>query len=184
MLGLRELEEKIMIKRIAIVGPESTGKSELAQQLAREFGSEWVPEYARFHLDRMTRPYEQEDLRQIAVGQLAWEDDKALYVKDYLFCDTNLVVIKIWSDHKYGSTDAWIEEQIKSRPYDFYLLSNIDLPWRPDPQREHPDKRKYFLGVYEQYLQENNLPYALVSGEEEDRLQCAVKALEMNKILT
>lgn len=171
------------LKRIAIIGPESTGKSELCQQLAREFRSEWVPEYARFYLDRLPHDYQLSDLTEIAKGQLAWEDDKANYTNSLLFCDTNLIVIKIWSDHKYGQTDAWILEQLEARHYDFYLLSNIDLPWKPDPQREHPTLRKHFLKVYENYLKVNNLPYALVSGEEEDRLMCAVNALKNNGII-
>ena len=171
------------MKRIAIIGPESTGKSELAQQLAREFETEWVPEYARFYIDRLFRAYEQSDLLEIAKGQLLWEDDKAQYASKYLFCDTNLIVIKIWSDHKYGFTDPWIEEQLQIRHYDHYLLSDIDSPWRPDPQREHPTMRKHFLAVYENYLKEHNLPYSIVSGEEEDRLQSAIDGLRNNQIL-
>lgn len=166
------------LKRIAIIGPESTGKSELCQQLAAHYRTEWVPEFARFYLDRLDRPYEQHDLKAIAEGQLTWEDDKAEYAKDYLFCDTNLIVIKIWSDHRYGHTEDWIEEQLTSRKYDYYLLNNIDLPWQPDPQREHPTLRKHFLKVYDTYLKDKNLPYSLVSGIEGDRKQSALNALE------
>ena len=167
-----------MLKKIAIIGPESTGKSELAQHLARHYDTEWVPEYARFYLDRLDREYEQHDLKSIAEGQLAWEDEKAEYSNNYLICDTNLIIIKVWSDHKYGKTDDWIEEQVNSRTYDFYLLNNIDLPWMPDPQREHPNMREHFLKIYQEYLETNDLPYALVSGIEGDRKQCAVDAIE------
>ena len=81
-----------MIKRIAIIGPESTGKSELAQQLARKYKTEWVPEFARFYLDRLGQPYEKHDLLEIAKGQIAWENQKAKFANNYLFCDTNLIV--------------------------------------------------------------------------------------------
>ena len=165
------------LKRIAVVGPESTGKSELCQQLAREFRTEWVPEFARFYLDRLDRPYEQSDLLLIAQGQLAWEDDKATYSRHMLFCDTNLVVIKIWSDHSFGTTDEWILQSLDSRDYDYYLLANIDLPWQNDPQREHPHMRQYFFDLYQSYLEERDLPYSLVSGIEGDRLQSAKEAL-------
>jgi len=166
------------LKKIAIIGPESTGKSELAQQLARHYVTEWVPEYARFYLDRLGRDYEQNDLLEIAKGQLAWEDDKAEDANQYLICDTNLMVIKIWSDHKYGNTDEWIEASLEERKYDFYLLNNIDLPWRPDPQREHPTMRKHFFNIYQQYLEDHKLPFAIVSGIEGDRKNCAVDAVE------
>lgn len=166
------------VKRIVVVGPESTGKSELCQHLAAHYRTEWVPEFARFYLDRLDDEYQQHDLKAIAEGQLTWEDDKAEYSNEYLFCDTNLIVIKIWSDHKYGTTDSWIEDQLASRSYDFYLLNNIDIPWMPDPQREHPTMRKHFFKVYEDYLKEHHLPYAIVSGIEGERKKCAVDAVE------
>ncbi|MEM9326457.1 MAG: ATP-binding protein [Bacteroidota bacterium] len=165
------------LKRVAVIGPESTGKSELCQQLARAFRTEWVPEFARFYLDRLDRPYEQPDLLNIAKGQLAWEDDKAEYSKDFLFCDTNLIVMKIWSDHSYGETDPWILQSLATRAYDYYLLSDIDLAWRPDPQREHPHLRPYFFDLYHSYLVDHQLPFAVVSGIEGDRLACAKDAL-------
>ncbi|WP_462247345.1 AAA family ATPase [Ekhidna sp.] len=165
-------------RRIVVLGPESTGKSELCQHLARHYDTEWVPEYARFYLDRLDRDYEQHDLKSIAEGQLSWEDEKAEYANKYLICDTNLIVIKIWSDHKYGNTDPWVEEDLQSRSYDFYLLNNIDIPWTPDPQREHPQMRKHFFDVFKSYLEENNLPYAIVSGIEGERKACAVDAIE------
>ncbi|WP_258102652.1 ATP-binding protein [Marinoscillum sp. MHG1-6] len=166
-----------MLRRIAVIGPESTGKSELCQHLARIYNTEWVPEYARVHLDRLDRPYEKDDLDLIAKGQLAWEDDKAEYAEKYLFCDTNLIVIKVWSDHKYGKTSDWIEDELKGRKYDFYLLANIDLAWRPDPQREHPKLRQHFFDLYEQYLKDQELPYAVVSGIEDMRTNNALSAL-------
>ena len=167
-----------MIKRIAIIGPESTGKSELAQQLAREYESEWVPEFARFYIDRLDRDYGYEDLKIIAEGQMTWENDKAEYANEYLFCDTNLIVIKVWSDFKFGKTDAWIEEQILNHNYDHILLCDIDIPWKPDPQREHPQSRKEIFDIYKNYLGENEIPYTLVQGIEGDRLASAKKGLE------
>lgn len=167
-----------MTKRIAVIGPESTGKSELCQHLARIYETEWVPEYARFHLDRLNRPYEEADLLDIAKGQMIWEDDKAEYADKYLFCDTNLIVMKVWSDHKYGRTDEWILSELAQRKYDFYLLGNIDITWTPDPQREHPRLRKHFFGIYESYLKENNLHYGIVSGIEDLRVACAQQLIE------
>ena len=165
------------LKKIAIVGPESTGKSQISQQLAQHFDTEWVPEFARFYLDRLDRPYERKDLLEIAKGQITWEEEKATYANEFLFCDTNLIVIKIWSDHKYGATDPWIEEKLQSQTYDYYLLGNIDIPWAPDPQREHPTRRAYFFSLYKEYLESRSLPYAVVSGIEETRKKNAVEAI-------
>lgn len=161
-----------------MLGPESTGKSELCQHLAMHYETEWVPEYARFYLDRLEGEYQQHDLKAIAEGQLSWEDEKAEYANEYLICDTDMIVIKIWSDHKYGGTDSWIEDQLNSRKYDFYLLNNIDIPWMPDPQREHPKMRKHFFEEFKNYLEAHELPYAIVSGIEGERKKCAVNAIE------
>jgi len=166
------------LKRIAVIGPESTGKSELCRRLAEHFQTEWVPEYARAYLDELERPYQKKDLTIIAKGQLEAEQEKAKISNHYLFCDTNLIVIKIWSDHRYGTTDPWIEDQLAERKYDFYLLNNIDLPWDADPQREHPTLRAHFFSIYEDYLKERGLPYAIVSGIEGERINSALNAIE------
>lgn len=167
------------MKKIAIIGPESTGKSDMALQLSHQLDCDWVPEYARFYLDRLNRPYEKEDLIEIAKGQLAWEDEKTQRGEEWLICDTNLIVINVWSDFKYGDTDPWILEQMDQRLYDHYLLMDIDLPWRPDPQREHPQKRKELFKIYKDHLDSRKLTYSVVSGIEEDRLASAMKALEL-----
>lgn len=167
-----------MTKKIAIIGPESTGKSELSAQLARHYDTEWVPEYARFYLDRLSGEYVQSDLLEIAKGQIEWEKDKLEMANDFLICDTNLIVIKVWSDHKYGNTNPLIEESLKSIRYDFYLLANIDLPWRADPQREHPTLRKHFLDVYRSYLESHDLPFKLISGIEDIRTANAIQAID------
>ena len=177
-MGLLNMEYKTKVKRIAIIGPESTGKSKLAQELAEFYYTEWVPEFARFYLDRLDRDYQEADLLEIAKAQLTWEDDRAILADKYLFCDTNLVVLKIWSQDKYGKTDPWIVDQISQRKYDFYLLSYIDIPWKDDPQREHPQRRKEFFNIYLNFLESNQLPYGIVMGIEDDRLACAIKLLE------
>jgi NadR type nicotinamide-nucleotide adenylyltransferase len=171
-----------MLKKIVITGPESTGKSEMSQQLARFFETEWVPEFARFYLDRKFEPYQYEDLKIIAQGQLAWEDEKAEIANQLLVCDTDLLVIKIWSEHKYQKVDPWILDQLKARQYDHYLLMDIDLPWRDDPQREHPTLRKYFFKKYQQELEAYGFSYSVVSGIEEERMKHALSALKQNSI--
>lgn len=166
--------------RIAIVGPESTGKSELSERLAEYYGVGWVPEYARTYLDELGRPYEKHDLLKIARGQLKWEDEKARSGGEYLFCDTNLIVIKIWSLIKYKECDPWILTQIRQRRYDFYLLTYIDLPWEEDPQREHPDLREYLFNFYEKEVKNLKIPYAVVRGSHRKRLENAVKAVDVH----
>jgi NadR type nicotinamide-nucleotide adenylyltransferase len=166
-----------MLKKVVIIGPESTGKSTLAKNLADNFGCLWVPEFARKYLDRLGRPYAYDDLLEIAQGQVKLEDDLSQKSKELLVCDTDLNVIKIWSEYKYGKVHPWIENQIKTRHYDLYLLTDIDIPWQDDPIREHPDPvlRKYFFDLYYKILQDSGVPFRVISGNENLRKGLAIE---------
>lgn len=167
-------------KRILILGPESTGKSTLAEDLANHFGEPWVPEFAREYLEKLGRPYEFEDLAEIGKGQVFQEDQLAQKATQFLFCDTDLRVIHIWSEHKYGKTDPWVLEEIQRRTYDLILLTDTDLPWEPDPLREHPEPemRQYFFKKYLELAEKSGFPFLIVTGNRENRLKTALEEIE------
>ena len=166
--------------RIAVTGPESTGKSQLSAELAGFFGTVWVPEYAREYIDRLERPYTERDILEISKGQLEREEAMAVKASGILFCDTELTVTRIWSEVKYGRCDPWILEQIKTHPYDLYLLCDIDIPWENDPQREHPHLREHLLGLYRKELESRDCRFELVSGLGPARLDNAVRLIRKN----
>lgn len=172
------MEVSTSVKKIAIVGPESTGKSMLAQGLAKHYQTVWVPEYARGYLDKLGRPYEQTDLIKIAHGQLRLEDEWQNDAKNLLICDTNLVVVKIWSEFKYGVCDLEILERMNERKYDLHLLTAIDLPWEPDPLREHPNKREELYARYESELNKQGVPFFVIHGENHERIKNAIHAID------
>lgn len=165
------------IKRISITGPESTGKSTLAAHLAEALDTVWVPEYAREYLNRLDRPYEESDLLEIAKGQINAEDTLTKQANTYLICDTDLIVIKIWSDHKYGRCHPWILEQIERREYALTVLTYIDIPWEDDPLREHPDLRAYFYDLYKSTLTSMGIPFIEAKGDLQQRMALALKAI-------
>lgn len=167
------------IKKVVIIGPESTGKSTLTQALSQAYNEPWVEEYARQYLENLNREYNLRDLLKIAQGQLALEDKKVKFANRILFCDTDLHVIRVWSEHKYNTTAPWIIEQINKRRYDLYLLTDIDMPWQQDQLREHPEPlmRDYFFEIYFQLLLKSNTPFARISGNPEERIQQAIKAV-------
>jgi len=167
-----------MLKRIAITGPESTGKSQLSQQLADHYGTVWVPEFARDYIDALGRPYEERDILTIALGQLNRERDLEQQANQFLFCDTELLVTKIWSDVAYQRCDPWILENLTIHTYDLYLLCNIDTPWENDPQREHPHMREHLFNLYYNEMQERGWNFRVVSGLGKERLQNAIKFIE------
>lgn len=161
-----------------ITGPESTGKSWLAQKLALHYQTLWVPERARTYLDEIDRPYREEDLLTIARQQLELEDLLAGRAKGLLFCDTGMLVLKVWSEHAFGHCHPFILEELQKRTYALYLLPDIDLPWQPDPQREHPHLREYFFHLYQQELEGLKVPYKIIGGKEQERLKNAIKMID------
>lgn len=164
--------------KVAVVGPECTGKSSLSEFLAKHYRTEWVPEYARGYLDNLTYPYEKHDLITIAHGQLRIEDVWAKTANKLLICDTNLLVIKVWSEFKFGDCDEEIIESLHSRKYDLYLLTYIDVPWEADPQREHPDRREELYKIYLNELKATNAPFTEIRGEREERRNAAMEAID------
>lgn len=167
-------------RKIVVIGPESTGKSTLSEALSKELNTLWVPEYAREYLNELNRIYEQHDLLEIAKGQMQSEDELFVQANELLICDTDLNVIKVWSEHKYGNCDRWILEQIAARKYDLYLLTDIDIPWQDDPQREHPEPelRQYFYKIYKDVVQSSGVQWVSISGTPEERLQHALMAVK------
>lgn len=167
-----------MYKNIAIIGPESTGKSWLAQQLAARFQTIWVPEFSREYLANIGRPYELTDVEKIAYGQmLAIENAKRMNPK-MMFSDTESLVCKIWAEVVFGRCPDSIAALVKHQNFDFYLLCNVDLPWVADPLREHPNRREEIFLLYKKSLDRLGWPYAIVSGAGNNRLENAVCSLE------
>ncbi|MCF8332336.1 MAG: ATP-binding protein [Bacteroidales bacterium] len=166
------------MKRIVITGPESTGKSWLAKNLAKHYQTIWVPEYARDYIAHLNRPYQQHDILTIAQQQLKNEEKMLTKADRYLFADTSVLVAKIWSDFVFGQCDPWIEQKIDEHRYDLYLLCYIDTPWEYDPQREHPHARGELFQLYKQELLSRNLPYKIITGIHQNRLENAIKAID------
>jgi NadR type nicotinamide-nucleotide adenylyltransferase len=167
-----------MLKKIAIIGPESTGKSILAEDLAAFYNTVFVPEFARNYLSGLGRPYNQYDLLQIAKKQQEWIFSYQKKATDYLFVDTELMVIKIWSEFKYKNVHPWIISELNKQTFDLYLLTAVDLPWENDPLREHPNQREKLFKLYEKELQKQNFPYRIVSGTGKNRTLNAIEQLD------
>lgn len=158
-----------MTIRIAITGPESSGKTTLAKALAKRFGTIFTPEFARYYLGQLDRPYAYDDLERIARGQLQWQQRDAGRAKALLFCDTDLVVIKVWSDVRFGCTDPRIIRQLEQNPFDLTLLCHPDIPWEYDPLRENPLDRQELLSLYLQELNRFQIPFIEIRGNDPDR---------------
>ena len=185
-----------MIKKIAIIGPESTGKSTLSKQLAEHFHTLWCPEYAREYLLQNGIEYNYDDLLKIAQGQLVMEDYCESVVMDQfsaknsespihnplLFIDTNMYVMKVWYEYVFGRCDQLVLNEITTRSYDLYLLCKIDLPWIAEPMREYPDEksRMELYNMYKDILINQKTSWSEISGTYNERLQEAIDAVMMH----
>ena len=164
-------------RKVCVIGPECTGKTVLSEALAARLNTVWVEEYARAYLNRLSIPYVEADLVKIAHGQLRMEDEWINDAKKILVCDTNLIVIKVWSEFKFGKCDKIILDLIAERKYDLYLLTYIDVPWTADPLREHPDRREELYNIYLDEMKAQPVPFVEIKGNEQQRLEQAMEAI-------
>jgi NadR type nicotinamide-nucleotide adenylyltransferase len=183
------------MKKIVVIGPESTGKSTLCEKLAQHFGAFWCPEYAREYLLAHGTDYSYDTLLTIAKGQVALEEKCIQQVQQtaashhapltthhspLLFIDTEMYVMKVWCKFVFGKCHSWILNQIQERQYDLYLLCNVDLPWIKDELREYPDlaRREKLYNIYKDIMLNQTVPWVDISGNYEERFQKAVQAVE------
>ncbi len=189
------------MKKIVIIGPESTGKTTLCEQLAGHYKTGWVKEYAREYLLRNGTDYTFENLLEIAKGQIAGEElavdrwpsagpnglaetgsnEQRSTTNDQLvFIDTDMYVMKVWCEFVFDKCHHWILNRIVERKYDLYLLCNVDLPWVKDELREYPDleTREKLYYYYKGIMVDQRIPWIDISGNYEERLQKAINAVD------
>ena len=170
--------------KVVLFGPESTGKTTLAEQLARHYNSIWVREYARRYLqdkwNNERKTCEPEDLLPIAIGQMKLENDLAQKTNSVLICDTDLLETKVYSEAYYvGSCDPNLEKYALENTYDLYFLTYIDTPWEADDLRDKPNERERMFKAFEEALKKYNRPYILLKGNKKERLAKAVKHIDL-----
>ena len=187
------------IKKVVVIGPESTGKSTLCQKLAEHYNTLWVPEYAREYLEKNGPEYSYDDLLTIAKGQIELEEKvtqqlaisnqqpmisvrHSLLTTHYspLFIDTDMYVMKVWSEFVFNRCHNWILNRIAERSYDLYLLCDTDLPWVEDTLREYPDKRirEKLFSLYKELMVNQSIPWCIISGNYEERLKKAIQCVD------
>lgn len=161
---------------IAISGPESSGKTDLALRLALHFGTWYVPEYARSYLESRGPAYTHDDLHAMIKGQLTWwgRSDERLPADGLCFWDGDPAILRIWEDERFRTSDVSLDSFVQRHPPALTLLCAPDLPWVYDPLRESRDDRERLFKRYEALLQQWGLPVAIVTGQGEARIRQAI----------
>ncbi|MEJ4089714.1 ATP-binding protein [Galbibacter orientalis] len=182
------MEEKLKqepsdIIKIVMFGPESTGKTTLAQALAAHYNTKWVPEYAREYLqekwNREQKTCEPKDLIPIAEGQIFLENKLTKQANKILFCDTDLLETKVYSEAYYlGNCDPILEKYAVENTYNLYFLTYIDVPWEKDDLRDKPEEREEMFDYFKNTLDTYNKSYVLLKGDFENRMKTAINHVE------
>ncbi len=167
-------------KIIIITGVESTGKSTLTTALANHFAAPMIAETARQYITEIQHDYNYEDLEKIAEAHWQEIEKGREIANEFLFVDTAFIVLKIWSEERFGKCCPFILNTLASFQPDAYLLCDIDLPWVYDAQREHPNDndRIRLHKNYISHLQEQSKPFIVLSGIKKERLEKAARFLE------
>lgn len=169
------------MRRFAITGPESSGKTTLSLALATVFNGTAVSEFAREYLLKRNGNYSIEDLDIIAENQLAlW---KMKDTSPLLFCDTDMLVMKVWSEFKYATCSDFIQKALQKQQFDHYFLCRPDIAWEEDPLREHPEQRDELFEIYLSELIQRNLPFTIVEGDLENRLKICSDVLNNQQFI-
>lgn len=165
------------IKKIALIGPESSGKTTLCRELAAHFMTSWVPEFARDYISSLNRKYTLDDIEHCAHEQIKSENELLKSANRYLFCDTEMIIAKVWCEDVFKTTPGWIEEMIETHRYDLFLLTLPDIPFHQDDVRENPNRREFFLEWYKRELDERKFNYEIIGGKGDARFLNAIEAL-------
>jgi len=169
--------------KAVLFGPESTGKTTLARRLAAHYDTEWVEEYMREYLQKKWDEQKQicapKDLIPIAIGQMKEENRLSKTANKVLFCDTNLLELKVYSEAYYDDfVDAQLLKHALNNWYDVYFLTNIDTPWEQDDLRDKPHDREGMFKKFKSTLQLYGLPFVILEGSEEERFRKAVSVID------
>lgn len=167
-----------MIKKIAFIGPESTGKSTLCSQLATYYKTVWVPEYARAYMEKLKQPITLANIEEIARQQILNEKEAIKNANQILFIDTELIIAKIWCLDVFKIVPDWIENGIRQQSYFHYFLMQTDITFVQDPLRKNGNRRDYFFNLYLEELKKNEFPYTILNGSLEERLKQAITRME------
>jgi len=168
------------VKRVCLLGAESTGKTTLAAALAERFETVWNPEYGRPYTQvgrPQDAPWTSWEFTHIARIQCWYEDFLAGLAHDVLFTDTDAFTTSVFHEVYLGTPATGFDELVR-RPYDLFLVCGLDVPWRHDGIREFEDQRRWMHERYLERVRESGSTWLLVEGPLEERLDTAAEAVE------
>lgn len=164
---LPKIVRPFFVKKICLYGPESTGKSVMAKQLASYYQTEFVPEVAREIVS--SNEFTVDDIIKIGQAQTQRVLDKTKTANKILFCDTDLITTQIYCRHYLGEVPPILYELEKQVTYNQYFLFDIDVPWVADGMRDLGTRRQEMYDVFEIELVKRGIKFIEVRGDFNER---------------
>jgi NadR type nicotinamide-nucleotide adenylyltransferase len=174
---VQEMHSEFNIKKIALIGPESTGKTTLCASLAAHYKTVWVPEISRSYIGALERKYTLKDIEYCTKAQLKGEEELLNKANGFLFCDSEMIIAKVWCEDVFKTVPEWIENKVRTNLYDLHLLTLADIPFEQDNVRENAHRREFFYNWYKRELDERSFPYEVIEGNGEERFRNSIAAI-------
>lgn len=174
----RRCKEERSVLRVVVTGSESTGKTTLAAWLAARYGAAWSPEFSRAYADAKGAPLTASDVDPIARGQVALEDEAVRAARRVAVHDTDLLSTAVYAAHYYGVRRAWIDEALRARRPDLYLLLGIDAPWTPGPHRDRGHLRAEMHALFLGAVRATGAAFVEIHGDWDERFRRAAEAVD------
>jgi NadR type nicotinamide-nucleotide adenylyltransferase len=176
-------QAKQNITKVVFYGPESTGKTTLAEHMANLYNTEWVPEYSRAYLqkkyDETGLACEIKDLLPIANGQLSTEKKHIEKANKFLFCDTNILELFVYANIYFPKKKfPKLKKMALEQNYDYWFLTDIDVPWENDDLRDRPHKREEIFATFRDFLIKYDKKFVILSGELDERIKTVKSIIE------
>jgi cytidyltransferase-like protein len=165
------------VRRVVLIGVESTGKTTLAEQLAKSLKTEWIPEYGREYSADKRSPWETEDFVKIASEQQRRENLTARTANRYLIADTNGFATGVWHQRYLGARSSAVDAIGRRDQVDLYLLTTPDFAFVQDGTRDGEHIRDEMHAMFEVHLKEQQSPVIRLQGSRERRHEEAVTAI-------
>lgn len=173
------------IKRVVIIGSESSGTTTLARALAEYYHTVWVPEYGRTYSEgrvHSSQPWRSDEFTHIATEQVRMEDALATLANNVLICDTDAFATSIWHERYMGVPSEEVKAIAAARNYDLYVVTDVNIPFAPDDIRDGESFRQWMQDRFIEELSKNSTPMIVVTGPHQERFAAAIKRID--EILT
>jgi HTH-type transcriptional regulator, transcriptional repressor of NAD biosynthesis genes len=169
------------VKRVVIIGSESSGTTTLARALAEHYRTTWVPEFGRFYSEGRlysAQPWQSDEFTFIAIEQARMEDALAELANEVLICDTDPFATSIWHERYMGTSSDAVRAIAAGRHYDLYVVTDVNIPFVADEIRDGESFRQWMQGRFIEELSQSATPMIVVTGPHHERFAAAINRID------